>query len=257
MTTAVFKYVDPSTIVDAADVWSKVDTDVTSYARLERTLPVANIRDTPDAFGTDVSGFAVYNAPAKEKLFTDERAVRTGYYAEVEALLREKLPGISKVVIFDHTIRRNDPGAARQPVQQVHVDQTPKATETRVRRHVPASEADGLLKRRHQLINVWRPISHPATDFPLAVVDWRSTSPEDLIAVKLLYPKRDRMHDDDDRGKEVLPDPAQARSTEGYEAIGSHPGSSCITPKHKLTVVQEKLTAYFITTNTSFTTSKT
>lgn len=220
MTTGIFQYLDPATIVEHEQVWGKVDTDVTSYARLEKTLPVANIRDTPDAFGTDVSGFAVFNSPTKGKLFHDDQVVRRDYYDEVEALLREKIPGVKKVVIFDHTIRRNDPGSARQPVQQVHVDQTPKAAETRVRRHVPASEADDLLQRRYQLINVWRPISHPATDFPLAVVDWRSTSPRDLVEVKLLYPIRDRDQDDDDRGKEVLPDPAKARTTEGYEVKG-------------------------------------
>ncbi|KAH8890342.1 methyltransferase, partial [Thozetella sp. PMI_491] len=239
MTAAVFRYLDPATVdVDVAKAWAKVDTDATSYKRTERTLPVANFRDTPDAFGTDVSGFAVYRSPAQEKAFADEDTVRNGYYAEVEALLREKLPGVKKVVIFDHTIRKNSPQAARQPVQQVHVDQTPKAAEARVRRHLPADEADALLRGRYQIINVWRPISHPASDFPLAVVDWRTISPEDLVPVSLLYPVRDRTHDDDDRGKEVLPDPSQVTSTEGYEVKGETYG---ILPseKHKLYYVKD------------------
>lgn len=84
-------------------------------------------------------------------------------------------------------------------VQQVHVDQTEGAAEARVRRHL-GDEADELLKNRYQIINVWRPIENPATDFPLAVIDWRSTSPEDFIPVDLLYPKRaDSVMDDDDR----------------------------------------------------------
>jgi hypothetical protein len=227
MTTGVFKYIDPATLSQSdqpfVKPWSKVDADVSSFNRTERRRPVTNIRDATDTdFGTDISGFAVHHSPAKEQTFTDDRAVREGYYAEVEALLRCKLPGVKKVVIFDHTIRKHDKSSPRQPVQQVHVDQTPRAAEARVRRHVPdAAEADALLAGRYQIINVWRPIGHPASDFPLAVVNWRTTEPRDLIAVDLLYPLRPRDgDDDDDRGKEVLPDPESRTSTAGYEVKG-------------------------------------
>ena len=55
----------------------------------------------------------------------DDKKVRAGYYEEVEALLKKRMPGkVRKVVIFDHTIRRRKEGEPRQPVQQVHVDQT-------------------------------------------------------------------------------------------------------------------------------------
>jgi len=78
------------------------------------------------------------------------------------------------------------------------------------------------LKKRYQIINVWRPIGNPASDFPLAVIDWRTTKPDDFVKVDLLYPKRkDSVIDgDDDRGKEVLPDPASTTSTVGYEVKG-------------------------------------
>ncbi|KAL2173542.1 uncharacterized protein P884DRAFT_211767 [Thermothelomyces heterothallicus CBS 202.75] len=231
-TTGEFRYLDPESISPGTKPWSKVDSAATSFRLTSRRRSVANIRDSlrPDQplrgnFGTDidVSGFAVYHAPAREKTFTDDAAVRGGYYAEVEALLRAKLPGkVARVEIFDHTIRRHDPASPRQPVQQVHVDQTPAAAEARVRRHLPAAEVDGLLARRFQIINVWRPISHPAADFPLAVVDWRTTKRDDLVPVDLLYPLRNRTIGDanDDRGKEVLPDPATAAGTDGYEVRG-------------------------------------
>jgi hypothetical protein len=167
----------------------------------------------------DLSGFDVFKAPAKETKFTDDAAVRDGYYAEVEAMLKDRIPAIKKVVIFDHTIRRRDKSSPRQPVQQVHVDQTPGAAEARVRRHTDPSETEELLKGRYQIINVWRPIGHPASDFPLAVIDWRTTKPEDMIKVDLLYPNRND-NDDDDRGKEVLPDEATLASTEGYSVKG-------------------------------------
>ena len=241
MTTGVFKYIDPATVVQSEEPfvkpWSKVDTDATSFERTERNRSVANIREAVangTEFGIDISGFAVYHSPSGIQpdtfLTSDDSELRKGYYAQVEQLLREKLgAGVKKVVIFDHTIRIHDPASPRQPVQQVHVDQTPKAAESRVRRHVPAEEADDLLRGRYQLINVWRPIGHPASDFPLAVVDWRTTEPQDLVKVDLLYPTRNRDLGDgnDDRGKETLPDPGKAKDTTGYEVKGKQARMPC------------------------------
>ncbi|KAF2255186.1 hypothetical protein BU26DRAFT_527983 [Trematosphaeria pertusa] len=219
MTTASFQHIDPDSY--SGKPWNKVDGPGTSFTQRKHQRTLHNIRGREHEFTTDNAGFAVYNSPAKEKLFVDENAVRNSYYAEVEQMLREKLPGIRKVVIFDHTIRRRKKDSPRQPVQQVHVDQTPGAAEVRVRRHLPNDEAKLLLQGRYQIINVWRPIENPASDMPLAVIDWRSTSPSDFIPVDLLYPRRDSLDaDDDDRGKEKLPDPQSFTSTEGYEVKG-------------------------------------
>lgn len=234
------RYIDPATFdLSKEKPWGKVDVDVTSFSRTNTKLPVNDIRGREDEFrDVDVSGFAVYTSPSTltPEDFEVDSKIRNEYYAEVEDLLRSKLKEgdkVKKVVIFDHTIRKRDKDAPRGPVQQIHVDQTPKAAEVRVRRHVPA-EAEELLRKRYQLINVWRPIRHPASDHPLAVIDWRTTSPEDLIKVDLLYPKASRSDGtDDDRGKEVRADPSSATSTEGYEVKGET-YSVAPNPKHKL-----------------------
>ncbi|KAF2763230.1 hypothetical protein EJ05DRAFT_472144 [Pseudovirgaria hyperparasitica] len=218
MTRSIFKHIDPTSYTGKP--WGKVDGPGRSFKLLDHERPVNNIRGRESEFTTENSGFEVLTKPATEKLFTNEEAVRTGYYAEVETLLKEHLPGVKKVVIFDHTIRRRTKDAPRQPVQNVHVDQTPDAADTRVRRHC-GDEAEELLKNRYSLINVWRPIENPASDFPLAVIDWRTTSPSDFIKVDLMYPKReDSVVDDDDRGKEKLADPSSWETTEGYEVKG-------------------------------------
>lgn len=232
MTTGNFRYIDPTSYSNSTEPfkkpWGKVDGPGYSFKLTDHPRSVHNIRDDGfSSFSTDTSGFAVYNQSAQEKSFTDDSAVRDGYYAEVESLLRDQLSGIKKVVIFDHTVRRREKASPRQPVQQVHVDQTPGAAAARVRRHLPESEAEELLKGRYQIINVWRPIGHAASDFPLAVIDWRSTKPADFVPVDLLYPRRhdsptasDDVDASDDRGKEKLPDPNSHDSTEGYEVKG-------------------------------------
>jgi hypothetical protein len=230
MTTGTFKYLDPMTSAKTPNnpsgrnkPWSKVDGPYRSFSLIDVPRRVQNMRSHTPAFtDIDVSGFALHQSPATETLFVDDATIRDSYYAEVETLLREKQPGVKKVVIFDHTIRRNDRSSARQPVQHVHVDQTPAAAEARMRRHVTdPAEAESLLRGRYQIVNVWRPIGHAAADFPLALVDYRSTQPADLVAVDLLYPTRPVNTDDgDDRGKEVLPDPETGMSTTRYEVKG-------------------------------------
>lgn len=219
MTTATFKHIDTSKIPSGTKPWTKVDDGGQSFDLIDIQRPVHNISDRVADFTTDNAGFAVYTSPAKEKLFTDDLSIRQGYYPEVEQLLRKTQPGVSRVVIFDHTIRRRKPSSPRQPVQQVHVDQTPAAADARVRRHVPAADAERLLRGRYQIVNVWRPIGNPASDFPLAVVDWRSSVPEDFVPIDLMYPVRSEAESDDDRGKEKVP-VSKSASTEGYEARG-------------------------------------
>ena len=218
-TSALFKYIEPGSYDPKATEpfkkpWSKVDVSAYSYGLTERRRTVNSLRGHQSEFSLDNAGFAVFKAPANEKLFLDKTQVTTGYYSEVEELLRQRLPGVKKVVIFDYTIRRRLPGSPREPVQLVHVDQTPRAAEIRVRRHVPPEEAEELLKGRYQIVNVWRPIEYPASDHPLGMIDWRTTDPSDFVKTDLLYPVNHAQIGD------VAPDPSSLQSTEGYEVKG-------------------------------------
>lgn len=114
-------------------------------------------------------------------------------------MLSPNSTGASRVFIFDHTIRRaptdkRTPGSGpnsaplRGPVNRVHIDQSYSASRSRVPHHLPA-EADQLLKTRHQIINVWRPIKRILKD-PLAVADALSVPESDLVPVGLIYPNR-------------------------------------------------------------------
>lgn len=233
-TTASFNHIETgSQPAHITKPWSKVDGGGISYGHEKVTRAVHDLRAlSPADYNTDTSGFGTLKWASPPTDFTDDAAVRGPYYDDVVALLtadcaarqstRDAHLKVAKVVIFDHTIRRRAPDSPRGPVQQVHVDQTPSAAAARVRRHLPRDEAEDLLKKRFQLINVWRPIAHKAEDHPLAVVDWRSTETRDFVPVDLMYPRRpDSVLDDDDRGKERLPDKQVDRfDTSAYEVRG-------------------------------------
>ncbi|KAI0269777.1 hypothetical protein BC834DRAFT_967519 [Gloeopeniophorella convolvens] len=158
---------------------------------------VHDVRGKEDTVSLDTNGFAFVKHVSAEKDFTDEEAITTKYYKEVEELLKEHV-GAKKVVIFDHTIRRGSSGTygkdgpqQRGPVTRVHVDQTYAASLARVRRHAP-EDAERLLQGRVRIINVWRPIGNPVAHHPLAVADWRTLDPAtDLISTRHIYPDRE------------------------------------------------------------------
>ena len=77
--------------------------------------------------------------------WASEETVERVYLPEVEKLLLDNVPGAHRVFLFDHTIRR--PGTTRSAVTRVHIDQTRKAAEGRVRHHL-GDEADELLRGR-------------------------------------------------------------------------------------------------------------
>lgn len=161
------------------------------------------------------------------------------YYAEVERLLKEVSvylssvghfcdyiadlspryrTGASRVVVFNHRARRchSDWGQAgldnrlnAGPLFKVHVDQSYDGAELQLRKVLP-DEADELLKRRYQIINVsvpvlaprkqigadglsttalqvWRPVEKVLRD-PLAIADASTVPDSDLVPAAVIKP---------------------------------------------------------------------
>ncbi|KAF8900837.1 hypothetical protein CPB84DRAFT_1824872 [Gymnopilus junonius] len=168
-----------------------------NYTQEPKEVVIENLRGKEHLASLDTTGFQYFKHPSKHTLFTNDEDIVKEYYPETIELIK-KYAGASRVVIFDHTVRRRRPGKvndepnARQPASGVHVDQSGKAAVARVYRHLPAEEVPQLLKKRFQIINLWRPISHPADDWPLALCDYRSVDFEkDIIPVGLIYPDRE------------------------------------------------------------------
>lgn len=142
----------------------------------------------------DREGFAFETRESAVRNFFDADEVARVYDAEVETLLKARA-GASRILIFDHTLRRrmatedNRPGGIRVPAMRVHVDYTEKSARRRVRDLLPA-DASRLLARRFLFINVWRPIGDTVYDAPLALCDAGSVAPADLLPADLIYKDR-------------------------------------------------------------------
>jgi hypothetical protein len=159
------------------------------------SVPIFDMRPVADGLSLDVQGFALVDAPTAVTDFYDEAQLEATYYREAEDLVKQAT-GASRVVVFDHTIRRREqgvedrtPGIPRQPVTRIHGDYTEVSGPQRVR-DLMGAEAASLLKRRFAIVNVWRPIRGPLYDAPLAVCDATSVAEADLVPQDLIY--RDR-----------------------------------------------------------------
>lgn len=161
-----------------------------NFGYSDTKITISDIRGRESDFNLDKDAFqAIQNISSEEKEWTDDEHIKQVYYPEVVKLLLENVPGAHKVTLFDHTIRRSNPDAPRAPVTRVHVDQTGRSTEWRVKLHDP-EEADELLKGRYRIINVWRPLNGPVQASPLAFASAATTQDRDLVPVEHRYPHR-------------------------------------------------------------------
>lgn len=169
-----------------------------NYSDISFPVQVQDLRDHPSSgskdFNLDTNAFATLRAsPSSSSLpidFTSDASIKSNYYPEVESLLLTHVPGATRVLLFDHTIRRADPTANRSPVQRVHIDQTTASAQARVRHHLPGPEAEELLNGRVRIINVWRPLNGPVQSFPLAFADSASVGDDAIVPVEHRYPDR-------------------------------------------------------------------
>jgi hypothetical protein len=167
----------------------------TNIVNESHVLPIYNMRPVAAQISLDEEGFALIEAPTALDDFYDEEKLRRIYYPESQRIIA-KATGGSRVVIFDHTIRRREwgvedrtPGTPRQPVTRIHGDYTETSAPQRVR-DLMGGEAEALLTRRFAIVNLWRPIVGPLQDAPLAVCDARTIRDGDLVPQDLIY--RDR-----------------------------------------------------------------
>ena len=146
----------------------------------QRNVAVGNARELPVAPELDREGFTLVRSPSGVADFASLDQAMSDYVPRLEALVRE-LTGATKVVAIRMPfVRRNkrprgpDSGAASGPIRFAHGDFVggsfwPHALATLGPRR----------PGRYAVYNVWRVLSPPPQDAPLALCDLGSISPGD------------------------------------------------------------------------------
>lgn len=188
--SAVLNFIDPATPNPKIDIAGIGWDHGRNYEYDARMVPIVNGRQVPRGPALDWEGFALYTVPTALTGLDDEEAIKSIYYAEIEALVKDKT-GADEVVIFDHTIRvgRED-ATGRKPVHHVHNDYTEASAPKRVLDLLGEEEGRKRLQGRYIQVNAWRPFLHVVEALPLALADARSVRPKDLIETTLDYGDR-------------------------------------------------------------------
>jgi len=110
--------------------------------------------------------------------------VENVHVPELKALLKKVL-GADYVHKIEHVFRRQPGGGGFQPPGiGAHVDYAPHYVKQVAEKHVPSPD---YTYSRYACVNVWRVLSEPPQDWPLAVCDGRSVPADSGVFNALVY----------------------------------------------------------------------
>ena len=152
------------------------------------SVGLEDIRAMPASvtFASDAVEFI--RLPSQVRDFAGD-AWKATYDAELTALLEDRLDA-QEVLVFDHTVRVDNPEATRKPARNVHSDYSEDGAEQRLVDLLGASTAAAWARGHYAFVNVWRPVERPINSAPLGFVRPSSVDPSDWILLDLIYPDR-------------------------------------------------------------------
>jgi hypothetical protein len=170
----------PYVVAGESSIFYPGDRERSYWPVEEHTVAIHDARADQDRLALEETGFVLLRRPTAVTNVTDPETVRAAYYPEIEALVKE-LTGASRVLIFGEIVRTDAAGTPdhRLPARGAHVDYDEPTVQWWTRQLVGEAEAERLLKGRHVLINLWRPIT-TVEKSPLAVCDASTVLREDL-----------------------------------------------------------------------------
>jgi hypothetical protein len=134
-------------------------------------------------------GITFENHVSQMSKFDDSSDWVENYDKELTLLLKDKL-GAKEVIVFDHTVRVDDPSADRKPARNVHNDYSFHGAKQRLIDLVGQEKATEFNNGHFGFVNVWRPVEHVITTSPLGFIRPSSIKPEDWMTIELIYPNR-------------------------------------------------------------------
>ncbi|HUI60820.1 MAG TPA: CmcJ/NvfI family oxidoreductase [Steroidobacteraceae bacterium] len=157
----------------------------------ERLVNIEDARARQDPPSLEREGFALFGHRSVVQDFRDSAAVARIHPAEIEELIL-KLSGAARAVVSSPGVLRFSERSAdsgrlnnSRPARFIHIDVSDPTARMFADRSRP-SEVNRP-PRRFAHYNVWRVLSPPPQDVPLAVCDARSLAPQDLVAADAIF----------------------------------------------------------------------
>jgi len=149
-------------------------------------VDIRNARDLPQSPSLEINGYTLAEHHSGVPDFADRDSAHEIYRPEIEELLLG-LTGAEKVIVTNAVLRFSERAGKQRsfvnsdPARFVHVDYSRASFDAFARVHLgDVADADNWLGRRYVAYNVWRSITAPPQDVPLAICDARSTGDHDV-----------------------------------------------------------------------------
>ncbi len=179
--SAMIRFAEPGKSV----VFNAADRAKSQMPYEEHEVEIGDIRGFPKPLSFDDNGFLFLQNQPTNHDFHNPEAVEATYLPEIEALVRQ-LTGAEKTISFGVMVRTDRPGApdGNKVAQFAHVDYGAQSVSDYTLDILGAEQAEYWLKRRHMLINFWRPIK-PVERMPLALADASTIKPEHFVDIEV------------------------------------------------------------------------
>ncbi|KAI8624222.1 hypothetical protein F5Y19DRAFT_491188 [Xylariaceae sp. FL1651] len=177
---------DPEYIAETTSIPGK-----RNYPHQKVVVPIIDIRNQEDSFTLDKHSFAALPGAFSLAVdFNNAGDIVGKYQPWLGNFLVEFLPDAAHARAFDYIVRKVS--AVKTPhrqVHKIHFDQSPAGAFGRARRHLSQEDRKAIENGEagFRIINVWKPLSSPVSDHPLAFAEFRSLRADDLVPVRHIY----------------------------------------------------------------------
>ncbi len=152
-------------------------------------VPLHDVRKSRRILNFENASVAFATRPSKVKAFTADQHWAPTYDAEIAELLRDQISA-TDVIVFDHTVRIDDPDAVRKPARNVHSDYSRDGAAQRLVDILGEDKAAVWADGHYAFVNIWRPIEDVINSAPLGFILPNSVADEDWVLLDLIYPDR-------------------------------------------------------------------
>jgi hypothetical protein len=175
---------------ESGGVFSNFDPSLNSQSLEAHEVEVRDARRLPSPPKLDAEGFELHRLPFADANLLDPQWVEKVYSPDVGEYL-QSLTGAAHVTPFrGHRVMIRDsgklvPGRATAAAF-VHIDQTRTSGKIQLER-----DSDPEIRKRYpraKIFNVWRPLTAPPQDMPLAICDQRSLDEHDWVVGTAVEP---------------------------------------------------------------------
>ena len=174
------------------DATPKLGWLATNYVLIPTPVTIRDLRAKENSVNLDTNGFEIrkYTGHIRD-VYDDHSDTQQRYNEEIIDMLKKRL-GASRVIIFNYVMRaRGPPRTAdecdtthKNPIFYPHVDNDPSGAQYKVKEVLGEEEAEKVMQKRFQIINVWRPLGpNPIVNTPLTLCDYRTVDVDNDLHV--------------------------------------------------------------------------